>query len=172
MRRKDEEYSNYWNENGINLSSEFLSYRYLCEDFEKREQKKYKDVEKFCTYSKWEKHILGQKKDLKANGTLDEFIRYLKLKKRNCETANSVYLQYQMSLSAAFFIMIMTDGVLNIEIAGNLQGIIRIIFAISLVIFIQILTRTCVLNETAETELRKYFYEDYLEIMQSSRNEE
>jgi hypothetical protein len=97
MRRKDEGYSNYWNESGINLSSEFLSYRYLCEDFEKREQKKYKDVEKFCTYSKWEKHILGQKKDLKANGTLDEFIRYLKLKKRNCETANSVYLQYQMS---------------------------------------------------------------------------
>ena len=68
--------------------------------------------------------------------------------------------------------MIMTDGVLNIEIAGNLQGIIRIIFAISLVIFIQILTRACVLNETAETELRKYFYEDYLEIMQSSRKEE
>ena len=77
-----------------------------------------------------------------------------------------------MSLSAAFFIMIMTDRVLNIEIAGNWQGIIRIIFAISLVIFIQILTRTCVLNETAETELRKYFYEDYLEILQSSRNEE
>ena len=162
----------YWKNNGINLDTEFMTYRYLCGSVRKWEILRYKNVKKIYTYKDWKDNIISELYLVRSKKLIDEFMHYLKLRKRNCEARIAVYSTHMVPLVVGIYVLYITNMVSDTDSMKN--GMDRIIY---LIISIIVLLGMCmalgfvVVRKMNILEMEKNFYEDYLEILRMIEDE-
>ena len=170
--RKEKTYSDRWNETlNCNLTEEFKAYRYLCEDMERHERKRYeKKAEiKFQKYSQWESHIREQLKVLPNNEAKKEFEKFLSHKSRIANSSNTVSLNYIFPLLTACVGAYMNDF---FQIIFHEHNLITLVLGIIIFLGSLVWLMHMVYTQTRYMDSKKAFFEDLLEILKNMDNKE